>query len=112
MADSPRGRRRRPRRRDAAATRDALLSAGTELFAARGYDGVPVADIAERARINKAMINYHFGGKRQLYLAIVRATFQEIAASIERLSRAPRPAPELLRDVLAALADLATPPRP
>ena len=36
------------RRRDAAATRDALLAAGTELFAERGYDGVPVASRASR----------------------------------------------------------------
>ena len=38
---------RRARRRDAAATREALLAAGTELFAEHGYDGVPVADIAD-----------------------------------------------------------------
>jgi len=57
---------RRTRRRDAAATRDALLAAGTELFAERGYDGVPVWAIAKEAGVNKAMINYHFGGKRKL----------------------------------------------
>src|SRR6267143_1712012 len=66
------------RRRDAAATRDALLAAGAELFAERGYDGVPVTAIAQKAGVNKAMINYHFGGKRKLYLAIVSATFPEI----------------------------------
>src|SRR5438034_5239947 len=66
------------RRRDAAATREALLAAGAELFAERGYDGVPVTAIAQRAGVNKAMINYHFGGKRKLYLAIVSVTFAEI----------------------------------
>ena len=69
------------RRRDAAATRDALLTAGGELFAERGYDGVPVAAIAQKAGVNKAMINYHFGGKRKLYLAIVTATFANIVVS-------------------------------
>src|SRR5437667_3373971 len=64
---------RRARRRDAAATRDALLAAGTELFAERGYDGVPVWAVAQKAGVNKAMINYHFGGKRKLYRAIVRS---------------------------------------
>src|SRR5918911_304737 len=39
-------------KRDAAATRDALLAAGTALFAERGYDGVSVAAIAERAGVN------------------------------------------------------------
>jgi AcrR family transcriptional regulator len=101
-------RHRRPRRRDAAATRDALLAAGTELFAERGYDGVPVSVIAEKAGVNKAMINYHFGGKRGLYLAIVSATFTEIVASVERLADSPRPAPEVLRDLVAAVGELAT----
>jgi AcrR family transcriptional regulator len=97
---------RRARRRDAAATREALLAAGTELFAERGYDGVPVAAIAARAHVNKAMISYHFGGKRKLYLAIVRATFAEILTTVERLAESSRPAPELLRDVIAAVGQL------
>ena len=96
------------RRRDAAATREALLRAGTELFAERGYDGVPVSAIAQKARVNKAMINYYFGGKRKLYLAIVSATFAEIVASVERLADSPRPAPEVLRELVAAVGEMAT----
>jgi len=95
----------RVRRRDAVGTREALLAAGTELFAEHGYDGVPVADIARRAGVNKAMINYHFGGKRPLYVAIVSATFAEIVASVERLAEAPRPAPELLRELIAVVSE-------
>jgi TetR/AcrR family transcriptional regulator len=96
------------RRRDAAATRDALLAAGTELFAERGYDGVPVAAIADKAGVNKAMINYHFGGKRNLYLAIVSATFAEIVAGVERLADSPRPAPEVLRELVATVGEMVT----
>jgi AcrR family transcriptional regulator len=96
------------RRRDAAATREALLAAGSELFAERGYDGVPVAAIAHKAGVNKAMINYHFGGKRKLYLAIVSATFGEIIARVEALATSERPAPEVLRDLIADVGVLAT----
>src|SRR5215475_10886660 len=93
---------RRPgRRRDAARTRDALIAAGTGLFAERGYDGVPVATIALQAKVNKAMISYHFGGKRGLYLAIVTATFSEIVSRVEALADSPRPAPDLLREFVA-----------
>jgi TetR/AcrR family transcriptional regulator len=98
----------RARRRDAAATRDAQMTAGAELFAERGYDGVPVAVIADHARVNKAMINYHFGGKRKLYLAIVSATFAEIIERVEALAKATRPAPEVLGELIAAVGDLAT----
>src|SRR5437016_625973 len=98
----------RARRRDAAATRDALLTAGGELFAERGYDGVPVTAIAQRAGVNKAMINYHFGGKRKLYLAIVSVTFAEIVAGVEKPAESRRPAPEVLRELIAAVGEMAT----
>ena len=98
----------RARRRDAVATREALVAAGTELFAERGYDGVPVWAIAHKAGVNKAMINYHFGGKRKLYLAIVSVTFAEIVASVERLADSPRPAPEVLRELVAVVGEIAT----
>jgi AcrR family transcriptional regulator len=103
-----RSRSRRDRRRDAVATREALLEAGAELFAERGYDGVPVWTIAAKAGVNKAMISYHFGGKRKLYRAIVDATFSEIVARVESLADSPRPAPDLLRELVADVADLAT----
>src|SRR2546427_6962853 len=99
---------RRARRRDAAATRDALLAAGAELFAERGYDGVPVAAIAQKAGVNKAMISYHFGGKRKLYMAIVSATFGEIVAGVERLADSSRPAPAVLRELIALVGEMAT----
>jgi len=98
----------RVRRRDAAATREALLAAGAELFAERGYDGVRVAAIADRAGVNKAMISYHFGGKRQLYLAIVSATFTEIVAGMESLAESSRPAPEVLRELIATVGEMAS----
>src|SRR5262245_59091874 len=90
---------RRPGRRPGVtATLEALLEAATELFAERGYDGVPVWAIADRAGVNKAMISYHFGGKRQLYATIVGATFSEIVERVEALAAAPTPAPEALRE--------------
>ena len=98
----------RSRRRDAAGTRDALLAAGADLFAERGYDGVPVQAIAERAGVNNAMISYHFRGKRGLYLEILNATFSEIASGVERLAESRRPAPDVLREVIAVVGDLAT----
>ena len=104
-AATTRGRRRQ--RRDAAGTREALLAAGTELFAERGYEGVAVWTIARKAGVNKAMINYHFGGKRKLYLAILDATFAEILASVERLADSPRPASDVLRELIAVVGELA-----
>ena len=96
----------RPRR--PADSRAALLAAATELFAAHGFDGVSVSDIAEKAGVNRAMISYHFGGKRDLYAAILAATFQEIVADVERIAGSEGPAPEVLRAIVAAIGDAAT----
>jgi TetR/AcrR family transcriptional regulator len=101
-------RRGRGRPREATGTREALLAAATELFADRGYDGVAVREIADKAGVNPAMVSYHFGGKRQLYRAIVDATFSDIVARAEALAAAPRPAPELLRELIATIGELAT----
>jgi TetR/AcrR family transcriptional regulator len=84
------------------------MTAGSELFAESGYDGVPVAAIADKAGVNKAMINYHFGGKRQLYRAIVHSTFAEIVARAEELAESPGRAPDLLRAVVGLIAGAAT----
>ena len=101
--------RTRPGRRPGATgTREALLAAGTELFADRGYDGVPVWEIAKKAGVNKAMISYHFGGKRKLYLTIVGATFSEILERVEGLAASTAPAPDVLRELIAVVSDLAS----
>jgi AcrR family transcriptional regulator len=51
-------------------TRAALLDAALEEFAAKGFAGARVRDIAERAGVSKDLIAYHFGGKDGLYLAV------------------------------------------
>lgn len=58
---------------DADRTRAALLDAALEEFAAKGFAGARVRDIAQRAGVSKDLIAYHFGGKEGLYLAVQQA---------------------------------------
>jgi len=60
-----------PRTRDADASRAALLQAASAAFAAGGFAGARTQGIADAAGVNKAMILYHFGGKQDLYSAVV-----------------------------------------
>jgi len=94
-------------KRDPLATRQALLGAGEELFSARGFDGVPIEDIAERAGVNKALISYHFRGKRGLYTAVLESTFAEMAARVEAIEAGAKDAAEALRAMLEAFAGVA-----
>jgi len=62
-----------PRRRDAAASRQRLLRAAAELFADRGFEQSTARDIGERAGVDPTMIARYFGGKAQLYIAVLQA---------------------------------------
>jgi TetR/AcrR family transcriptional regulator len=71
---------RKPRRspapaerlRDAERTRGLLLDAALEVFAAKGFAGARVQDIADRAGVAKNLVTYYFGGKDGLYLEMRR----------------------------------------
>src|SRR3954469_21621528 len=71
---------RPPRTRQRDSHGDILKGARTE-FAARGFAGAGVDRIAARARVNKAMVYYHFGSKLALYRAVLAAEFDAITAS-------------------------------
>ncbi|MEU5045314.1 TetR/AcrR family transcriptional regulator [Streptomyces griseorubiginosus] len=75
-----RARTRQDRQVDADRTRAALLDAALEEFAARGFAGARVRDIADRAGVSKDLVNYHFGSKEGLYLAVQRAWLRREAA--------------------------------
>jgi AcrR family transcriptional regulator len=98
--------------RDAEATREALLAAGSELFATHGFDGVGVEAIAASAGVNKAMINYHFGGKRGLYRTILTSTFDEVGAAVRELAASGRRAPVVIAGFLDRITEIASTRRP
>ena len=65
-------------------TRARVVAAAGELFAARGFHGTTMRDIAQRARVNLAAAHYHFGSKETLYLDVLRAQFAELMAQFEQ----------------------------
>lgn len=63
---------RKPRPRNAAATKALLLNAATEEFAEYGLAGARIDRIAERAGVNKRLLYVYFGDKNQLFDAVVQ----------------------------------------
>ena len=55
-----------------------IAAAAEELFAARGYDGTAIRDIARKARVNGAMIHYYFGSKEGLYGAMLEGAASRV----------------------------------
>jgi AcrR family transcriptional regulator len=77
---------------DAIGTRQALLNAGRQVFAERGYDGASVRAITAEAGANLGAITYHFGTKEAFYDAVIDSTIAPfVSAVLEAVSGAGTP---------------------
>jgi AcrR family transcriptional regulator len=65
------------RRRDREATSQALLAAGLQVFAERGYDAATTREVAQAAGVNEQLIQRYFGGKEGLLVAIIQRFGEE-----------------------------------
>jgi len=77
-------------RRNAAATREAILRSALVAFTRAGYDGVGVREIAQAAGVTAMLVNRYFGSKEKLFTEVVEVTFSErtlIADDLASLSR-------------------------
>jgi AcrR family transcriptional regulator len=73
-----------PRQRDATATRARLLDAAEAQFAAHGFAGSRVDEIARAAGINVQLIYRYFGDKSGLHQAVFDRLFLQAARSLEQ----------------------------
>ena len=76
-------------KRSARDSRAALFRAAALEFSERGYDAAGTDRIAARARVNKAMLYYHFGSKRDLYLDVVRDMVRTVGARARAIADGP-----------------------
>jgi AcrR family transcriptional regulator len=61
---------------DVAERREQILAAARSLFSERHYDAVSTADLATEAGVTRGLVHHYFGGKRALYLEVVRSLLQ------------------------------------
>jgi AcrR family transcriptional regulator len=73
---------RRPDPR-AGRTRDVLRQAFIELFFARDYDEISMADIAARAGVGRSTVYEHYRGKEALMRDTVRYPLRGLAAAVD-----------------------------
>lgn len=84
--------------------REQLIEIGRGLFAARGFEGTAIEEIASRAGVSKPVVYEHFGGKEGLYAVVVD---REVTALLTHMRAALTPAePRALLEAAAiALLD-------
>ena len=73
-----------PRRtkRDAVATKAAIVAAALEEFADLGLAGARIDEIARSARVNKALLYYYFESKEHLYQGVVEQMFVAMTSAL------------------------------
>ena len=64
------------KRKDGQKTKQRLLDIAGMVFAEKGFHGAKVADICRRSGCNLAAINYYFGSKEALYVAVFRKVLE------------------------------------
>jgi AcrR family transcriptional regulator len=83
-----------------------VLAAAADAFSRHGFDGVVVDDIARAARVNKAMIYYHFTDKLALYRYIVCDMLREAGARVTAIADLEVTAPEKITRFIQAFVEL------
>lgn len=58
--------------------REQLLRVGAELFATRGYDEVPIDEIAAAAGMSRGLLYHYFPSKQAFHLAVIERTLAEV----------------------------------
>jgi TetR/AcrR family transcriptional regulator, cholesterol catabolism regulator len=101
------GRRRRHARRDPSSDyierRQKLLKAAAEVFKEKGLEAASVNDIAERLGSDRASVYYYFGGKHEIFMALVQQAVEHNVVVAESIANSTEPAILRLRRLIEGL---------
>jgi AcrR family transcriptional regulator len=87
-------------------TRQNILEAAEASFAAKGFDGANMREIAQAADVNKFMLYYHFDNKESLFEAVLTSNFTPIFQQIAEILNRETSLEETVMDVYNMYADL------
>ena len=68
-----------------AENRASIVAAAIDEFAARGFKGASMDAIAARTHTTRALINYYFGSKENLYISVLEQVYSEIREAETKL---------------------------
>ena len=75
--------KQRVTRPSADSTRDAIVAAAADLFSERSFEGATTRQIATRAGVAQALLNYHFHTKDALWRSAVDSLFERLNAAMD-----------------------------
>ena len=62
-----------------------IMEVAVALFAEKGFEGTSIRDLAHQADVNIAMINYYFGSKEKLFVALLETKARFMRDRIDAL---------------------------
>jgi TetR/AcrR family transcriptional regulator len=80
----------------------AILREAVRLFAERGFEGTPIADVAERAGLSKQNLMYYFPTKQSLYKRVLDDVLDDWLARMASLADPDQDPADVLRAYVAA----------
>lgn len=78
-----------------------ILAAAREVFRERGLAGTRMAEIAERAGVNKALLHYYFRSKEKLFQRVFFETSAQLIPVVNQILREDLPIDEKIRRFVA-----------
>jgi AcrR family transcriptional regulator len=85
-------------------SRNRIVRAAAAEFAGRGFAGANMERIARKARLNKAMIYYHFTSKAALYREILNDMFGAVCRGVAEVAASDAAPPDKIRLYVEAIA--------
>lgn len=82
--------------------KDELIEAATDLFAAKGFRGTSIRDIANACSTSISNIYHHFGNKEGLILAILERFSGDLLADLRRVAASDLKPLERFKQLIAA----------
>jgi AcrR family transcriptional regulator len=87
-------------------TKDRILTCAIEEFIEYGFYGARMQRIADRAKVNKAMLFYYFTSKDQIYKEVLGSVLREVIEKLNRLDDKPLPFKDKIRQIIDIYFDM------
>jgi AcrR family transcriptional regulator len=87
---------------DEVKTKDRILKAAIEEFIDHGFDGARTQAIADRAKVNKAMLHYYYASKENMYEQAINTV---VTAIIDKFGKIPAVQPQI-EDRIGSVMDV------
>jgi AcrR family transcriptional regulator len=89
------------RKRNATATREAILASARKVFARSGYDGAGVREIAAGAGVTAMLVNRYFGNKERLFAEAIAAANATPTIATDAVLKSATPGEAMARALVA-----------